>query len=200
MLKDFIADPLKLDKDLSGISLKSVVEHQKLYEGYVKKINEIQKKIQEADKSEANAVYSYIGELKREETFAMNGMKLHEAYFPLLGGDGAAKGKILEMIQKDFGSYDSWKEDFIATGMSVRGWAILAYDWKDHTLHNYAMDSQNVGAVWNATPLLAMDMYEHAFFMDHGTNKKTYIESFFKTLNWDFVNMLVENYGVDKYQ
>ncbi len=196
--EEYISTPLELNKDVEGISLKSVLEHQKLYEGYVKKTNEIQKKIAEANKSEANAVYSYIGELKREEIFAVNGMKLHEAYFPLLGGDGAAKGKILEMIQKDFGTYDVWKEDFVATGMSARGWAILVYDWKDHGLHNYGMDAQNVGAVWNATPLLAMDMYEHAFFMDHGTNKKAYIESFFKTLNWDFVNTLIEKYGIDK--
>lgn len=164
MSKEYSAEPLRLDKDLEGISLKSVTEHQKLYEGYVKKTNEIQGKISAADKSEANAIYSAIGELKRQETFAVNGMKLHEAYFPLLGGDGIAKGRILEMIERDFGSYDAWKEDFVATGMSARGWAILAYDWKDMRLHNYGMDAQNVGAVWGASPLIAMDMYEHAFF------------------------------------
>ncbi len=184
--------PLHLKEDADKITLKAVEEHQKLYEGYVKKTNEIQKKINEADKSDANAVYSFIGELKREETFAVNGMKLHEAYFPLLGGDGEPKGKILEMIENDFGSYDVWKEDFIATGMSARGWAILAYDFKDGRLNNYGMDSQNVGAVWGAVPIIAMDMYEHAFFMDYGTNKKAYIESFFKTLNWDAVNKIVE--------
>lgn len=193
MKKEFNAEPLKIKKDLSGISLKSLEEHQKLYEGYVKKTNEIQKKILEADKSEANAVYSYIGELKRGETFAVNGMKLHEIYFSLLGGDGIPKEKILDMIEKDFGSYETWKEDFIATGISARGWAILAYDWKDNRLYNYGMDSQNIGAVWNASPLVAMDMYEHAFFMDHGANKKAYIEAFFKTLNWSAVNEVVKN-------
>lgn len=192
--EEYKAIPLHVSQDLEGISLKSVTEHQKLYEGYVKKTNEIQKKIGETDKSEANAVYSAIGELKRQETFAVNGMKLHESYFPLLGGDGVVKGKILEMIERNFGSYDAWKEDFVATGMSARGWAILAYDWKDLRLHNYGMDAQNVGAVWGAIPLIAMDMYEHAFFMDHGTNKKAYIESFFKTLNWDFVNEVLEKY------
>lgn len=193
---DYVSNPLGISKDLDGISLKAVMEHQKLYEGYVKKTNEIQKKIDEVDKSEANAVYSAIGELKRQETFAVNGMKLHEAYFPLLGGDGVPRGKILEMIEKDFSSYEKWKEDFIATGMSARGWAILAYDFKDDCLHNYGMDAQNVGAVWAAIPLLAMDMYEHAFFMDHGTNKKTYIEAFFKTLNWDFVNSIVDKFNI----
>ncbi len=192
--EDYVAEPLKITKDIEGISLKSVTEHQKLYEGYVKKTNEIQGAIAAADKSAANAVYSVIGEMKRQETFAVNGMKLHEVFFALLGGDGVAKGKILDMIVRDFGSYEAWKEDFIATGMSARGWAILAYDWKDMRLHNYGMDAQNVGAVWGASPLVAMDMYEHAFFMDHGTNKKAYIEAFFKTLNWDFVEGIVQKY------
>ncbi len=192
--EDYVAEPLKITKDIEGISLKSVTEHQKLYEGYVKKTNEIQGAIAAADKSAANAVYSTIGEMKRQETFAVNGMKLHEVFFALLGGDGVAKGKIFDMIVRDFGSYEAWKEDFNATGMSARGWAILAYDWKDMRLHNYGMDAQNVGAVWGASPLVAMDMYEHAFFMDHGTNKKAYIEAFFKTLNWDFVEGIVQKY------
>lgn len=71
-------------------------------------------------------MYSYIGGLKREEIFAVNGMKLHEHYFPLLGGDGVPSGAILKMIEEDFGLYGAWKEDFVATGMSARGWAILA--------------------------------------------------------------------------
>ncbi|OGG38983.1 superoxide dismutase [Candidatus Jorgensenbacteria bacterium RIFCSPLOWO2_02_FULL_45_12] len=196
--KGYEIEPLKLDRDLEGISLKSVREHKKLYDVYVKKTNEIQKKINEADKSAANAVYSEIGELKRQETFAVNGMKLHEAYFPLLGGDGKPKGKILEMIEKDFGSYEAWKEDFTATGMSARGWAVLAYEWKDNRLHNYGMDAQNVGAIWDAEPIIAMDMYEHAFFMDHGTDKKAYVEAFFKTLNWDYVDSFVEKHNLYK--
>src|SRR3989338_11377413 len=87
MRKKFKPEELKIQKDLPGISLRTLQEHFKLYQGYVKKTNEIQKKIDEADKSEANGVYSHIGELKRQETFAVNGMKLHEVYFGHLGGD-----------------------------------------------------------------------------------------------------------------
>src|SRR3989338_3742567 len=77
----FDPEKFKYTKDLDGISLKTLQEHYKLYDGYVKKTNEIQQKVKEADKSEANGVYSHIGELKRQETFAVNGMKLHEVYF-----------------------------------------------------------------------------------------------------------------------
>ena len=106
--KDFVPEKFKFTKDLEGISLRTLQEHHKLYEGYVKKTNEIQKKVLEADKSEANGVYSYIGELKRQETFAVNGMKLHEVYFAHLGGDGQPGRAMLEMIERDFGSFGAW--------------------------------------------------------------------------------------------
>ena len=83
-----------------------LAEHFKLYEGYVKKANEIQEKIAAADKSEANASYSYSGELKRQETFSVNGIKLHEVYFGHLGGDGVPSGELVKMIERDFESLD----------------------------------------------------------------------------------------------
>lgn len=192
----YIFKPLPITKDLEGMSLKSALEHQKLYEGYVKKTNEIQEKILSVDKTQANGVYSEIGELKRQETFAVNGMILHELYFALCGGSGECAGEIYKMIERDFNSYDAWREDFVATGLSSRGWAILAFDWNDMRLHNYGADAQNVGAVWGCSPLVAMDVYEHAYFMDHGTNRKMYVEAFLRGVNWDFVNTLVGRLGI----
>jgi Fe-Mn family superoxide dismutase len=201
MRKDFSPDPLKIDKDLQGISLKLIQNHYKLYEGYVKKTNEIQTKLESADKASANQTYSDWGELKRQETFAVNGMKLHEVYFGHLAGDGQPKGELMEMINKCFGSMDAWKEIMVATGISSRGWAILAHDYKDNNLHVYGSDAHNVGAVWGAIPLVVLDVYEHAYFMDYGVDRKSYIDSFFKNLDWDFANKIVQNYGlVDKLQ
>ncbi|MEK7640798.1 MAG: Fe-Mn family superoxide dismutase [Patescibacteria group bacterium] len=206
--KDFVPDKFKFTKDLEGISLRTLQEHFKLYEGYVKKTNEIQKKVLEADKSEANGVYSYIGELKRQETFAVNGMKLHEVYFGHLGGNGEASGELVKIIVRDFGSLEKWKEEMVATGLSARGWAILAFDFssgggsasggKDNRLHVYGSDAQNVGAVWGAIPLIAMDVYEHAYFIDYGVNRKDYVNAFFKNLDWEFANKIVKEFGLDK--
>jgi len=81
MAKEITAKPLAITADLNGITLKAIAEHFKLYEGYVKKTNEIRTKMESADKSLANATYSEIGELKRQESFAVNGVKLHEIYF-----------------------------------------------------------------------------------------------------------------------
>lgn len=198
MRKLYEPEELKIKDGREGMSQKMLEEHFKLYQGYVKKSNEIQEKIETADKSEANGVWSYIGELKRQETFAVNGMKLHEVYFGQLNGDGVPKGEILKMIEKDFGSFEKWKEDMVATGISARGWAILCFDFKDDKLHNYGSDAHNVGAVWGCAPLVALDVYEHAYFMDYGVNRKDYLAAFFKNLNWDFVENLVTKYGLDK--
>jgi len=203
MRKDFAPEKNKFTKDLPGISKKMLDEHFKLYEGYVKKTNEIQKKIAEADKSEANGVFSYIGELKRQETFAVNGMKLHEAYFAHLGGDpsvdsgqvGQPKGDLVRAIERDFGSLENWKIDMVATGLAARGWAILAFDFKDNRLHNYGSDAHNVGAVWGAIPLIVLDVYEHAYFMDYGINRKDYINSFFANLDWSFADKLFKEWN-----
>ncbi len=199
--KDFVADGFPFKKDLEGMTLKMLEQHFKLYEGYVKKTNELQAKLETADKSLANGVYSEIGEMKRQETFAVNGMKLHEVYFGHLSGSGVAEGDLVKMIEADFGSLDAWKEDLIATGMSARGWAITAFDFKDNRLHNYGSDAHNVGAVWAAIPVIVLDVYEHAYFMDYGVSRKAYIESFFKNLDWGFANKIVEQYGLaEKHQ
>lgn len=200
MKKPFEAEKLNIDKDLEGLSLKLIQEHSKLYEGYVKKTNEIQGKIETADKSEANGVYSAIGELKRQETFAVNGMKLHEVYFGHLHGDGVPKGELVGMIEKDFGSLDAWKLDMVATAISARGWAILAYDFKDNRLHNYGSDAHNLGAVWGAIPLIALDVYEHAYMIDYGVNRKSYLDAFFKNLDWEYANGIVREHELNAKQ
>lgn len=198
MKKEFSPEKFKFTKDLEGISLRTLQEHFKLYEGYVKKTNEIQKKVSEADRSEANGVYSYIGELKRQETFAVNGMKLHEVYFGHLGGDGKSSGELAKMIERDFDSLEKWKEEMIATGLSARGWAILAFDFQDNRLHVYGADAQNIGAVWGALPLIAVDVYEHAYFIDYGTDRKEYVNAFFHNLDWSFANKIIKNFGLDR--
>ncbi len=197
--KDFVPDPNLFTKDLDGLSLKMLEAHYKLYEGYVKKTNEIQAAFDAADKSAANGIYSPVGELKRQETFAVNGMKLHEVYFGHLQGDGKPSGDLVGMIEKDFGSIDGWKEEMLAVGMSSRGWAILAFDYRDNRLHVYGSDAHNIGAVWAAIPVIVLDVYEHAYAMDYGISRKAYIDSFFKNLDWTFAGKIVSQFELTKY-
>jgi Fe-Mn family superoxide dismutase len=194
MKKQFEAKKLGITEDRPGLSLKMLKNHFTLYEGYVKKTNEIEEKLETADRSKANGVYSEFGELKRQETFAVNGMKLHELYFQHITTPQAPTGDIVTMIEQEFGTLENWKADFIATGLSARGWAILAFDMTEKRLHNYASDAHNVGAVWGAIPLIALDVYEHAYFIDYGVGRKEYIDAFFTNLNWQHANTLIAEY------
>jgi len=170
---------------LNGISEKTMTEHYKLYEGYVKKYNEITEKLRSVDLESANQTFSDIRALKVDLTFAIGGVKNHELYFSHLGGQGGQpSGKLLELINKDFGSFESWQKDMKATAIAARGWAWLAYDWDFKKLFNYIGDAQNTFPVWNATPILALDVYEHAYYLDFATKRADYIDKFFENLNW----------------
>ena len=135
--------------------------------------------------------------LKVDLSFAIGGVKNHEIYFEHLGGDGGnATGAIATLIQQGFGSFDNWKADLKATGMAGRGWAWAAYDWDERRLVNYVGDAQNTFPIWNATPLVALDVYEHAYFLDYQTDRASYIEAFFRNLDWGVVNGWIAAYGI----
>lgn len=186
--------PLPFTKELTGISKKTMdIHHGKLYTGYVNKSNEIEDKLKKADKAAANASYSEIGELKRQQSFALNGVYLHEAYFSVLGGDGKPSGTLVDRIKKDFGSYEEWEADFKAAGMAARGWVVLGFDMNDSRLHNYSCDVHNQGGIWGAVPIIVLDVYEHAYFIDFGSDRKAYIEAFMKNLNWEAANKAFHN-------
>ena len=183
--------------ELDGISRESVEAHYKLYEGYVNKRNEIMGKLDELDVSSANQVYSEVRALKVDLSFAIGGIKNHEIYFEHLGGAGGDPGgPVGDLIKRDFGSVAAWRADLKATGMAGRGWAWTAYDWDEGRLFNYIGDAQNTFPVWNATPLIALDVYEHAYFLDFQTDRASYIEVFFANLDWKVVNEWVEGYQI----
>ena len=183
--------------ELDGISREAVEAHYKLYEGYISKRNEILGKLADVDLSAGNQVYSELRALKVDLTFAVGGVKNHEIYFEHLGGTGGdPDGLVGNLIERDFGSAADWREDLKATGMAARGWAWTAYDWDEARLFNYIGDAQNTYPIWNATPLVALDVYEHAYFLDYQTDRAAYIEAFFKNLDWDVVNGWVGSYAI----
>ena len=183
--------------ELDGISRESVEAHYKLYEGYVNKRNEIMGKLDELDVSSANQVYSEVRALKVDLSFAIGGIKNHEIYFDHLGGGGGEPdGAVRDLLFRDFGSLENWRADLKATGMAGRGWAWTAYDWDEGRLFNYIGDAQNTFPVWNAAPLIALDVYEHAYFLDFQTDRASYIEAFFANLDWKVVNEWVEGYQI----
>lgn len=172
-------------KSLSGISDKTnAIHHDKLYAGYVKKKDEIQEKLKGAELSSANQTYSELRSLKDAETFAVNGVYLHDIYFDGLGDKGKPHGDILKEIEKRWGSFDQFKAYFKACGLAARGWAILSWDTFEGGLHIYTGDQHNQGGVWGALPIITLDVYEHAYFMDFGSDRGSYIDAWFENLHW----------------
>ena len=182
---------------LDGISRASVEAHYRLYQGYVGKRNEILGRLAAADLGAANQVYSDVRALKVDLTFAIGGIKNHELYFEHLGGGGGdPDGPVGDLIARDFGSAEAWRADLKATGMAARGWAWTAYDWDEGRLFTYIGDAQNTFPVWNATPLVALDVYEHSYFLDYQTDRASYIDAFLANLDWDVVNGWVDAYRI----
>jgi Fe-Mn family superoxide dismutase len=183
--------------ELDGISRTTIEAHYRLYQGYVAKRNEILGRLAEVDLAGANQVYSDFRALKVDLTFAIGGIKNHEHYFEHLGGEGGdPEGAIGALIERDFGSAEAWRADLEASGMAGRGWAWTAYDWDEGRLFNYVGDAQNTFPVWNATPLVALDVYEHAYFLDYQTDRASYIDAFLRNLDWSVVNGWVEAYRI----
>jgi Fe-Mn family superoxide dismutase len=183
--------------EMEGISRETVEAHYKLYQGYVNKRNEILAALGGVDLGSANQVYSELRALKVDLTFAIGGIKNHELYFEHLGGHGGDPAGVFgTLVKRDFGSVDAWRTDLKATGLAGRGWAWTAFDWDEGRLFNYIGDAQNTFPVWNATPVVALDVYEHAYFIDFATDRGAYIDAFFNNLDYDVVNDWVQRYGI----
>ena len=174
-----------------GISRKTHDEHLKLWQGYANKTNEIRKALaeMEVDPSKANQIYSQMRALKADYSFPYEGFLNHNIYFDTIGGQGGpANGRIAELIDQAYGSFDAWVADWKATGMAARGWVYLGYDHEEKRVFNYLGDAQNTFPIWNHTCVLAMDVYEHAYFIDFGTARMKYIEAYLQVIDWDAVN------------
>ena len=162
------------------------VHYDDLYMGYLKKLGEIERKLKAADLKSANTNFSEFRELKHEELFILNSIRLHEGYFEGLGSS-KQNNHITKAISSNFGSIAKWENEFIACGLSARGWAVLGYDCHTKSLVNIITDSHDMG-MWGVEPLLILDMYEHAYMIDFGSNKNKYIEFFMGHVNWDKVS------------
>ncbi len=185
-----------MKKDLDGISRQTMEDHYKLYQGYVKKTNELRGIFKGFDYAEVegNQVYSPLRAAYVDYTFALLGFKNHDLYFGHLGGEGGPdpQGRIAEKIEAELpGGVEMWKHAVRKASMAARGWCMVGYDLNDGSLFTYMMDTQSLWAVYNMVPVLAIDVYEHAYARDFGATpdgRKNYLEAFFRNLDWDHVN------------
>jgi Fe-Mn family superoxide dismutase len=193
-------NPRPYSDDEAKSLLKNVVSpettdwhYNKHHKGYVTALNTIENALSTADRSKANGNYSEIGELKRRLTWNHSGALLHDVYWSNMGGDGdPAKGpEVVAAIEKEFGSLEKWKEDFKAAAFSAKlsGWGLLVFDkLYSGRLLNVLVDEHQYGAIWGGIPLIACDVFEHAYYHKDGPGRAAYIDNFLATLHWGRIN------------
>jgi Fe-Mn family superoxide dismutase len=172
---------------MEGFSETLLKNHFTLYQGYVTNTNKVLD-ILDAMLKEGKTANPEFAEIKRRLGWEFNGMRLHEYYFENLGGKAGInkEGKFAKKIAESFGTYDAWEKDFKATGsMRGIGWAVVYQDLTNGKLINFWINEHDMSHPAGCSPILIMDVFEHAFMIDYGLKRADYIEAFFKNINWD---------------
>jgi Fe-Mn family superoxide dismutase len=182
--------PLPFDaKSLKGISEKLIQSHwENNYSGAVKALNLVRARLPQALNDANTPPYIYNG-LKREQLIRTGSVVLHELYFANLGGDGKAGAELRTQLSGAFGSFDAWEAEFRKIGQGLgggSGWVVLGYNEKLKLLENYWL-ADHASNPADTTPILVMDMYEHAYQMDYGAAAAKYIDAFFVNIQWETV-------------
>src|SRR5215207_8354353 len=180
-IKPLGCDPARI----KGMSERLIVSHyENNYGGAVKRLNLIEEKLAELDYG--SAPIFIINGLKREQLVAMNSMILHELFFDGLGDPSEPAPDLREMLARDFGSYDRWRSEFVAMGKALSGgsgWVLLTWSPRAGKLVNQ-WASDHCHTLAGATPILALDMYEHSYHIDFGAKAAGYVETFMQAIRW----------------
>ncbi|MFB6245082.1 MAG: superoxide dismutase [Candidatus Nanohaloarchaea archaeon] len=167
---------------------KKVVEwhHDVHHQGYVDGMNSAEKALEE---QREGGDFSSTGSLLRDYTHNFSGNLLHNLFWENMSpeGGGRPSGDLMERIEEEFGSYENWKQEFVAAAGSASGWALLVYVPYTDSLHNVVVDNHDEGAVWGAHPVLAIDVWEHSYYHDYGPERGDFIDAFFEVVDWDAV-------------
>jgi Fe-Mn family superoxide dismutase len=165
--------------------------HEELFKNYIEKLNAISAKIDSADKSQANSNHSEFRSLKIDETFNMNAAYLHSLYFANTGvpESSISIDSIAYLrLARDWGSFDSWQEDFIACAMSARnGWVVTVYNIFLQRYMNCVIDLHSENVPLGCVPVIAVDMWEHTYFKDFMTEKKKFLFKTMQEFNWEVI-------------
>jgi Fe-Mn family superoxide dismutase len=180
---------------LNGISPRLIESHYKNnYGGAVSRLNLITRELETLDP--AATPDHVIKRLKRDELIALNSTLLHELYFASLGGDGRTPPEAMaNAIARDFGSVDRWRNEYVALANAADGdsaWVLLTYVPRDGRLINQATSDHGQG-IAGGIPVLALDMYEHAYHLEFGANAAAYVAAFMRSIDWSAVQARYED-------
>lgn len=192
----YVTQAGKFDLKTELLSQKTKKAHQGLLEGYVKELNDISSKLDGVDKSSANLNNSQFRSLKIDETYNHNAAFLHGMYFENisdLNSNITMDSLTFMRLQRDFGTFDAWQEDFVACALSARnGWAITVYNTQLGRYINTVVDLHSGNVMVGIIPIIVMDCWEHSYYKDYLSNRKAYVFGMMKELNWSVIEKRVE--------
>ena len=173
------------------LTQKNKKAHEGLYENYVKTFNRVSAELDAVDKDEAGLNHSYYRSLKVDETYNMNAAYLHELYFNNVSdvqSEVSMDTLSFMRLERDFGSFDAWQEDFIACGKSARnGWVVTGYNTYTQRYMNTVIDLHSLNVPVGFYPVIVVDVWEHAYYRDYLSKRKSYIHAMMKELNWQVI-------------
>jgi superoxide dismutase, Fe-Mn family len=194
-MKPLSCDPQRIE----GMSEQLIISHyENNYGGAVKRLNAITEQLSHLDFAQT-PVFVMNG-LKREQLIAMNSMILHELFFDGLGEGGEPGAALLDALIGDFGSFERWRAEFVGMGKALAGgsgWVLLTFSARDRRLINQ-WASDHTQTLAGGRPIVALDMYEHAYHIDYGAKAAAYVDTFIQTIRWDHVSSLYSRYKRDQ--
>jgi Fe-Mn family superoxide dismutase len=189
-MKRYEAKQFPRMKGLSGISDALLQDHYKLYEGYVKNVNELTAQLEGlAKEGKGKGTNPAFAEMTRRLGFEYGGMVLHELYFGNLAPEPDPlnkSGTFAQALAQGFGSFEAWLDDFKAiAGMRGVGWAIAYQNPENRAISNHWITLHNDGHPPGFKPIVVMDAWEHAFVPDYKpTERSKYVDAYFRNLDW----------------
>lgn len=187
----YVVSDRVFDYRTDAISQSTKQAHQQLLNNYVETLNRVSAELDTANREEANSNDSVFRSLKIDEVYNLNGAFLHGMFFDNISEDSRILADSLAFLrlERDFGSFDNWQRDFIATAMSSRnGWAVTVYNTFLKRYVNVVVDLHSLNVPFGSYPVIVLDMWEHAYYRDYLNNKKKYVFAMMKQLNWKVIN------------
>ena len=190
--ESYVTQAKKYDLNTELLSAKNKESHQKLLENYVSTLNEVSSKLDTADRDAANLNSSEFRSLKIDEVYNMNAAYLHALFFENISDQKSIitmDSLAFMRLERDFGSFDAWQKDFVACCLSARnGWGVTVYSSMLKRYINIVIDLHSVNVPIACHPIIVMDCWEHSYYRDYLTDRKTYVYGMMKELNWNEIN------------
>lgn len=191
----YVVSDRVFDYRTDAISQATKQAHQQLLNGYVETLNRTSAELDTANTEDANSSESTFRSLKIDEIYSLNASFLHGMYFDNISEDSRILADSLTFmrLERDFGSFDNWQRDFIATAMSSRnGWAVTVYNTFIKRYINVVVDLHSLNVPFSSYPVIVLDMWEHAYYKDYLNDKKKYVFAMMKQLNWKVIEERVQ--------